>query len=58
MGVMRGFLTAGMVGCVRKMELGGEEVDLRSLVGTDVAHKDATYDDCRVSVAGSGPLIL
>lgn len=38
-----------MVGCLRRVELGGEEVDLRSLVGTDLAHKDATYDGCRVS---------
>lgn len=40
---------AGMVGCLRKVELGGEKVDLRSLVGTSLAHKDATYDGCRVS---------
>ncbi|XP_050693160.1 axotactin-like isoform X4 [Eriocheir sinensis] len=38
----------GMVGCLRKVELGGEKVDLRSLVGTSLAHKDATYDGCRV----------
>lgn len=43
-------LAAGMIGCVRKVELGGEPVDLRSLVGTNVAHKDVTYDGCMVSV--------
>lgn len=44
--------SVGMVGCVRKMEMGGEAVDLRSLAGTNVAHKDVTYDGCRVSGGG------
>ena len=44
------FLVAGMVGCVRKVELSGERIDLRSLVGTDLAQKDVIYDGCRVSM--------
>ncbi|XP_063840156.1 axotactin-like isoform X3 [Scylla paramamosain] len=38
----------GMVGCLRKVELGTEKVELRSLAGTNVAQKDVIYDGCRV----------
>ncbi|XP_045118291.1 contactin-associated protein-like 5 [Portunus trituberculatus] len=38
----------GMVGCLRKVELGTETVELRSLAGTDLAQKDVIYDGCRV----------
>ncbi|KAG0727256.1 Contactin-associated protein like 5-3 [Chionoecetes opilio] len=38
----------GLVGCVRKVELGQERAELRSLAGTDVAQKDVIYDACRV----------
>ncbi|XP_042204036.1 uncharacterized protein LOC121853752 isoform X3 [Homarus americanus] len=38
----------GFIGCLRKLEVGGEKVDLRSVVGTTLVDKDVTFDNCQV----------
>lgn len=39
----------GLVGCLRTLEVGGVPVDLRSLGGTSLAHRDIIYDNCQVN---------
>nr|XP_045615299.1 uncharacterized protein LOC123768669 isoform X4 [Procambarus clarkii] len=38
----------GFIGCLRMLELGGEMVNLRSIVGTPMVSKDVTFDNCQV----------
>ncbi|XP_069943714.1 axotactin-like isoform X3 [Cherax quadricarinatus] len=38
----------GFIGCLRKVEVGGETVDIRSIVGTPLVSKDVTFDNCQV----------
>ncbi|XP_069996175.1 axotactin-like isoform X4 [Penaeus vannamei] len=41
-------LHPGFVGCIRDLDLGGEPVAARAIVGTPVATKDVTFDNCEV----------
>ncbi|XP_063593453.1 axotactin-like isoform X3 [Penaeus indicus] len=41
-------LHPGFVGCIRTLELGGEQVAARAIVDTPMATKDVTFDNCEV----------
>lgn len=45
----------GFIGCIRKLIIGGTQLDLRTVVGTPMVNKGVTYDNCQVLGPCEGP---